>query len=48
MGEVIGDNYSNFDSLNSLEKISCVLGSELWENDFGPLLTIVKEFLVDV
>ena len=25
-----------------------MLGSELWEDDFGSLLSIVKEFLVDV
>ena len=48
-GEVIRDNssYRSFDSLNHLEK---TLGSELWEDDFGFLLSIhvVKEFLVDV
>ena len=25
-----------------------MLGSELWEDDFGSLLSIFKEFLVDV
>ena len=46
--ELLGDNYSSFDSLNNLEKTSYVLGSELWEDDFGSSLNIVKEFLVDV
>ena len=35
--ELLGDKYSNFDSLNNLEKTSYVLGSELWEDDFGSL-----------
>ena len=30
------------------EKTSYVLGSELWEDDFSSLLSIVKEFIVDV
>ena len=38
--ELLGDNYSNFDSLNNLEKTPYVLGSELWEDDFGSLLSI--------
>ena len=46
--ELLEDNYSSFDSLNNLEKTSYVLGSELWEDDFGSLLSTVKEFLVDV
>ena len=45
MEKLLGDNHSNFNSLNNLEK---TLGSELWEDDFGSLLSIVKEFLVDV
>ena len=45
--ELLGDKYSNFDSLNNLEKAAYVLGSELWEDDFGSLLSIIKEFLVD-
>ena len=48
--ELLRDNYSSFDSLNNLEKMSYmyVLGSELWEDDFSLLLSIVKEFLIDV
>ena len=46
--ELLGDNYSTFDLLNNLEKTSYVLGSELWEDDFSFLLSIVTEFLVEV
>ena len=46
--ELLGDKYVDFDSLNYLEKTSYVLGSELWEDDFSSLLSIVKEFIVDV
>ena len=40
--------YSNFDLLNNLGKTSYALDSELWEDAFGFLFSIVKEFLVDV
>ena len=46
--ELLGDKYIDFDSLNYLEKTSYVLGSELWEDDFSSMLSIVKEFIVDV
>ena len=46
--ELLGDKHIDFDSLNYLENTSCVLGSELWEDDFSSLLSIVKEFIVDV
>ena len=46
--ELLGDKYIDLDSLNYLEKTSYVLGSELWEDDFSSLLSIVKEFIVGV
>ena len=46
--ELLGDNYINFNSIKNLEKTSYVLDSELREDDFGSLLSIVKEFLVHV
>ena len=46
--ELLGDKYIDFDSLNYLQKTSYVLVSELWEGDFSSLLSIVKEFIVDV
>ena len=45
---LLGDKYSNFNSLTDLEKTSYVLSCELWEDDIGSLLGVVKEFLVDV
>ena len=48
---VLGDIIciTDFDSLNYLVKTSYVLGSELWENVFNSLLSIVKElFIKDV
>ena len=32
--------------LNSIEKTSYALGSELWENNFKSLLSLVKEYTV--
>ena len=46
--ELLEDKYIDFDSLSYLDKTSYVLGSELWEDDFSSLLSIVKEFIVDV
>ena len=34
--------------LNSIEKTSYVLGSELWEQNMKSLLSLVKEFIVNV
>ena len=34
--------------LSSVEKMSYVLGSELWEQNFKSLLSLVKEFMVNV
>ena len=36
------------ESLESVEKMSFVLGSELWESKFDGLLALVKEYVVDV
>ena len=33
-GELLGDKYADFELLNSVEKTSYVLGSELWEQNF--------------
>ena len=37
-----------FEALNSVEKTSYVLGSELWEQNLKSLLRLVKEFIVRV
>ena len=46
--ELLGDKYIDFDLLNYLEKTSYVLGSELWEDDFSSLLSIVYSRCVGV
>ena len=46
--ELLGDGFENFESLDSFEKASFVLGSELWEDDFSSMLDLVKDYIVDV
>ena len=43
--ELLGYRYADFEALNSVEKTSYVLESELWEQNFKSLL---KEFIVNV
>ena len=33
--ELLGDRYADFEVLNSVDKTSYVLGSELWEQNFS-------------
>ena len=35
--------YEVFESLDNIEKLSYVLGNELWESKFDGLLSLVKE-----
>ena len=42
------DEYEDFESLDKVEKSSFVLGSELWESKFDELLSLVKEYIIDV
>ena len=35
---LLGDGFECFESLDSFEKVSFVLGSELWEDDFSSML----------
>ena len=46
--ELLEDNYEDFESLETVEKSSYVLGSELWESKFDGLLALVKEYIVEV
>ena len=46
--ELLGDGFEHFESLDSFEKASFVLGSELWENDFSSMLDLVKDCIVDI
>ena len=40
--------YEDFESLDKVEKSSYVLGSELWESKFDGLLSLVKEYIIDM
>ena len=42
--ELLEDGYEDFESLENEEKLSYVLGSELWESKFDGLLGLVKEY----
>ena len=39
--------YADYGLLSNLDKTSNVLGSELWKEDFGYLLSAVTEFIVE-
>ena len=41
-------NMRIFELLENVEKLSYMLGSELWESKFDRLLGLVKEYIVDV
>ena len=40
--ELLEDEYEDFESLDKVEKLSYVLGSELWESKFDELLSLVN------
>ena len=47
--ELFEDEYEvDFESLDKVEKSSYVLGSDLWESKFDELLSLVKEYIIDV
>ena len=46
--ELLEDEYEDFESLDKVEKSSFVLGNELWESKFDGLLSLVKEYIIDV
>ena len=46
--ELLEDEYEDFESLDKVEKLSDLLGSELWESKFDELLSLVKEYIIDV
>ena len=45
---MLEDEYEDFESLDKVEKSSYVLGSELWESKFDGLLSLIKEYIIDV
>ena len=40
--EMLGDEFEHFQALGSFKKASFVLGSELWEEQYGSMLDLVK------
>ena len=42
--ELLEDDYEDFESLENVEKLSYVLGSELLESKFDGFLSLVKEY----
>ena len=46
--ELLEDDYEDFELLDNVKKSSYVLGSELWESKFDGLLSLGKEYIVDV
>ena len=48
MKDVISSFYNNFESLENIENLSYVLGSELWESKFDGVLSLVKKYIVDI
>ena len=45
--ELLEDDYEDIESLENVQKLSYVLGRELWERKFDGLLSLVKEYIVD-
>ena len=46
--EKLGNGFERFDSLDSLGKLSFILGSELWEDHFDSLLALVKDYVINI
>ena len=46
--ELLENVYEEFESLEIVKKLSYVLGNELWESKFDGLLSLVKEYNVDI
>ena len=44
----LGDRFEHFQSLDSFEKSSYVLGSEAWEEYCSGLLSLIKDFVLSV
>ena len=44
----LGDRFKHFESLDSFRKSSFALGSDIWEEYSSSLLSMIKEFILDV
>ena len=45
---ILGEAFNDFEALDNIEKASFVLGCELWTENFGALLALVKEYIIDL
>ena len=45
---LLEEHHEDFQSLEIVEELSYMLGSELWEKKFDGLLSLVKEYIVDM
>ena len=45
---MLEDDYTDFESIDNVEELSYVPGSELWESTFDGLLRLFKEYIIDV
>ena len=45
---ILGDRYTEFNSLSNLGKTSYVPGSEMWKEGLSYLLSVVIEFIVEL
>ena len=45
---ILGEAFKDFEALYNIEKASFVLGCELWTENFGVLLALVKECILDL
>ena len=48
LSNLLGSQFSQFLCLDSVEKTSFILDSELWEENFSALLSLVKRYIIDV
>ena len=44
----LGEAFKDFEALDNIERASFVLGSELWTENFDSMLSLVKEYIIDL
>ena len=44
LGAILGETFKDFKAMDNIEKVSFVLGCELWTEDFDALLALVEEY----
>ena len=48
LSHLLGSKFSQFLSLDSVERTSFIMGSELWEENFSTLFSLVKKCIVEL